>query len=135
MKQAYDYSLDHVRLVRAAVERCGLSAPVGFAETPLKTLQKIYNGIGPDRWSSRFRSKVTALLEWFEPEALVHDWEYAYQPKTYRHFTLANVRFAVNCFLAGYRVVDRRHICRGLLLALLCQLFGWSGYKNAEVPK
>ena len=142
MYSTYDYSLNHVREVRAEIRRCGLSAPVGFATTPVKVLQKVYNGIGPDRWSSRFRAKVTELLTWFEPEALVHDWEYTFQPKTYWHFTLANLRFAVNCFLAAWQEIEPRpyrgvwrQTWRGLLLALLCQLGGWSGYKNAEVPK
>lgn len=144
----YDYSLSHVREVAGRVLDGNLSAPARFFSTPGRILMEIYNGIGPDCWNPRFREKVTELLKWFEPEALVHDWEYTFQPKTYAHFTIANLRFAVNAFIAAYEqaaaaITTRRarwryimkQTGRGLLLALLCQLGGWHGYKNTTPPK
>ena len=102
-------------------------------------LQSCYNGIGPERWSSRFRKLTTDLLRFFESDALIHDWEYTYQPKTYIHFTLANLRFSANAFINAYDAGDGKwstiwqQTYKGLLLAALCQAFGWSGYK-ASIP-
>lgn len=140
----YEYSLEHVRDVAGRVLDDNLSAPARFFSTPGWILMEVYNGIGPDMWSRRFRAKVTKLLKWFEPEALIHDWEYTFQPKTWWHFTLANLRFAVNAFLASHAQASAhrtrwRYILkqtgRGLLLALLCQLFGWGGFKAAMPPE
>ena len=123
------------------IQEYNLSAPAKFFITPTEDLQRIYNGIGPDAWSSRFRKKVTELLAWFEPEALIHDWEYTYQPKTYLHFTISNIRFAVNGFYAAWKNENRSRIDilkytrRSLLLAVICQLFGYKGYKEATKLK
>ncbi|MDD4818109.1 MAG: hypothetical protein PHI85_09090 [Victivallaceae bacterium] len=136
----YDYTMDEVMRVAVRAEQLALSMPAGFSTCPLATLRAVYNGIGPDRWSARLRRVVTELLEWFAPEALIHDWEYTFQPKTYWRFTVANLRFAWNACLAADRSSARfpwklRRAGRGLLLAALCQLFGWSGYRDAKPPE
>lgn len=95
----YHYTSKHIYKLRLAIIRHNLSAPAGFFGTPIKTLRACYNGIGPDRWSPLFRRWVTKLLEYFEPECLIHDWEFAFQPRTYWHFTIANARMIVNTFL------------------------------------
>ena len=133
----YDYSESHVAAVAALAADLNLVAPAGFYAASPAVLRRCYNGIGPDRWSGRFRKKVTELLEWFEPEALIHDWEYTFMPKTYAAFTLANLRFAANAAAAAGQLEPGaipvlRRIGRGLLLALLCQLFGWQGFRDAE---
>ncbi len=136
----YDYTIDEVVEVARQVDLLGLSAPAGFAVCPVATLRAVYNGIGPDRWSAQLRRVCTELLEWFEPEALIHDWEYAFQPKTYWKFTVANLRFAWNACIAADRScadlsLKLRRAGRGLLLAALCQLFGWPGFRDARPPE
>lgn len=140
---SYHYSRRHVNDLLKKVSNYKLSAPHGIYNTPISRLTKIYNGIGPDAWSSRFRKLVTNLLEWFEPEALIHDWEYEYAKRSYWAFTVANLRFAYNSARAAWieaksasgppkRAKRRmwRRIRAGLLLALLCQIFGWNGFKK-----
>ena len=130
------YSRQHVRGLRERARNAAYSAPNYFWRLGVGKLRRCYNGIGPDRWSKRFRALVTRLLALFETEALIHDVEYTYQPKTYRHFTVANLRFAYNGIVAAW--YDHGMFCRafyrqagaGILLAVLCQLFGWSGYKS-----
>jgi len=91
---------------------------------------------------------VTNLLEYFEPECLIHDWEFARQPRTWWHFSIANIRMIVNAFLyacatlppvspeqtrrARLRVI-LRITARAAALALLCQLGGWRGYKTTVI--
>lgn len=131
-------ALEQIEYLRNLAAARNLSAPARFWETSPEVLEKVYNGIGPDRWSSRFRAAVTALLERYEEEALIHDWEYTYQPKTYLHFLLANLRFAGNAIIAAYDrsgVFARRFWLDcgfGIVLAILCQLFGWTGYRQTK---
>ena len=39
-------------------------------------LAAIYNGAGPDSWIPLARDAVTALMELFEPAALIHDTQF-----------------------------------------------------------
>ena len=124
-----------VQLIRAA----GLNVPAGFFGE-LERLQRCYNGIGPEHWSSRFRGLTTALLVQFEPAALVHDWEYSYSTKTYWAFTAANSRFLYNCIRIavldyGFSRLTVNQIRLAICLAVLCQLFGWNGFKKTEIEK
>ena len=74
----------------------------------------------------------------YEEEALIHDWEYTFQPKTRLHFLIANLRFAVNAVIAAYvrsGAFSRRFWIDGglgIALAGLCQLFGWTGYRQTK---
>lgn len=130
-----------IEQLRFRAAKQGLSAPAQFWETSPEVLEKVYNGIGPDRWSSRFRAAVTALLERYEEEALIHDWEYTFQPKTRLHFLIANLRFAVNAVIAAYArsgAFSKRFWIDGglgIVLAGLCQLFGWSGYHQTNIKE
>lgn len=134
-------ALEQIEYLRNLAAARNLSAPAQFWETPPEVLREVYNGIGPERWSSRFRAAVTALLERYEEEALIHDWEYTFQPKTRLHFLLANLRFAVNTIIAAYARYGAFSkdfwIDGGLGIALagLCQLFGWSGYHQTNIKE
>jgi len=134
--QSYFATEAHIRQLMWAVVEAKLSAPEDFDRTAPETLRVIYNGIGPDCWSDRFRRLTTRLLAMFEPEALIHDWEYTFQPKTYQAFTAANARFAINAvrYALRYKRSAKYMLC-GALLALLCQLFGWRGFKSASYPE
>lgn len=152
----YNYPSRHIYKLKQSIIRHNLSAPAGFFGASIKKLRGFYNGIGPDAWSKPFRRLVTALLEYFEQECLIHDWEFACQPRTYWHFTIANFRLIVNTFLYAcamipvpspnptapreYRQAKRarrrmilRQTARALVLALLCQFFGWRGYKRTQL--
>ena len=134
---SYDYSPGEVLEIANRVYDRNLSCPAQFFTTPGWKLRAVYNGIGPDAWSSRFRNLVTSLLEKFTAPAMVHDWEYTFCPKNYWFFTVANLRFAVNSFIDAF--YEKRGACYiikqtllGIALAMLCQLFGYKGYKTAK---
>lgn len=135
--QEYFATVEHIQYLVRQIKGAKLSVPQAFWSTSEKDLRKCYNGIGPDRWSNRFRKLTTSLLEQFEPEALIHDWEYTYAPKTMWHFFVANIRFLYNgikyamfCFGASRAALSQCQLT--LYLAVLCQLFGWSGYKQTK---
>ena len=119
----YNFSLAHVQALKLHCFEANLSMPELFRFASQQELQACYNGIGPDRWSSCFRRFTTWILTFLEASALIHDWEFTYQPKTYGAFTLANLRLA-------YNSAKDKHPVAGLAAAILCQLFGWRGYKG-----
>ena len=116
-----------------------LSAPAAFFAADLETLQKCYNGVGPECWPVLLRKLVSELLQIFAAGALVHDFEFSQSEKSYRHFTQANIRLAFNCvmlaFLGPVRLVrpvrqNRLKLALlGILLAFACQILGYKTYK------
>ena len=135
----YFASIEKIAALLLQIRAAKLSTPQGFSDSSAETLRKCYNGVGPDAWSSRFREFVTWLLEPFEPDALIHDWEFTFAPRTYKAFTAANWRFLCN----GVRFAIYKHrfklravivqSIKAVALALLCQIFGWRGYRNKEI--
>lgn len=134
----YLYEISDIQALRAEALQAGLSMPGSFMDASDELLQRCYNGIGPDRWSSRFRHLTTYLLEFFEADALIHDYEYSLPEKSYWHFTLANIRFIWNAAMLAFA----RHggcgkairiALLGSLLGLLCQLFGYGGYQEGSI--
>ena len=120
----YNFPLSHVQDLKMHCFSARLSMPELFRFASAEQLQVCYNGIGPDRWSSRFRRFTTWILTFLEASALIHDWEFTYQPKTYGYFTLANLRLAWNA-------AKDKHPFSGITAAILCQLFGWKGFRHA----
>ena len=125
------------------VKKYHLSAPDSFFSAEIKRLQKCYNGIGPECWPVLLRKLVSELLQLFAAGALIHDFEFSRSKKSYRHFTQANVRLALNCvilaFVGPVRLVrpvrpnQFKLALLGLLLAAVCQICGYSAYKTGGV--
>ena len=114
-----------------------LSAPDEFWRSSPERIVAAYNGVGPDLLPRWIRRIITALLARYEPEAMVHDYEYEQPRKTFWRFTVANARFAWNAVRAAVRdnellIVMVRQAVLGVLLAALCQLGGWRGFKSAR---
>ena len=132
------YSRSHIRELRYLAVIHDLSAPDQFWAESEEWLTEFYNGIGPEAWSGKFRRLTTWLLEFFEADALIHDYEYSLPGKSYWKFTLANVRFAWNACVLAFGAYSFRRGCRvavlGVFLAFLCQIFGYGGYKAGAIP-
>mgnify|MGYP000125148407 FL=1 len=144
-----DYDINHVDSLLNHGRDIGIWTSAAFWQASGDTLRRCYNGIGPDAWSSRFRGLVTMLLEPFEIAALPHDFDFGTAARTYFAFTVANIRFAVNAILEAFHrhplclplnKISRQELQRlttmilfGLLLAVLCQCFGWGGFKNTKM--
>lgn len=117
-----------------------LLRPPGFDRAPPDVLVRVYNGIGPEAWPERYREWVTSILTRYEPEALIHDWEFVFQPKTYIAFTLANLHWAVNSIIKAWHT--HRRVGKlfwvdagcGVACAFCCQLGGWQAYKTGKLP-
>ena len=139
-----NYSESHVAALVARCREVSAWAPPAFWQASAELRCRCYNGIGPEAWSSRLRELVTRLLEPFEIAALVHDFEFGTAERSYAAFTSVNVRFAVNSLLEAFHrhppVANRAELKRllamcaaGLLLAVLCQAFGWQGFRETKI--
>ena len=126
------YTIDEIKKLRTEIRVYGLSIPSGFEGATDEELQRVYNGIGPEAWCPLFRSAATWLLRFFDAVALIHDYEYSLKEKSYARFTMANIRFAWNAFRSAVLQIPGQQgakvACCGFLLALLCQIFGYTGY-------
>ena len=121
-KTPYNFPLSHIKCLRAVINDKKMLVPDGFKKNSSKRLQRLYNGIGVERWSPYFRRFVTWLLDFLEAPALIHDVEFSEKVKTYGKFTAANFRLIVNAWK------DKRGLA-GTVAGLLCQLFGFFAYK------
>lgn len=137
----YNYSIEHVSKLRDIIAaRKWLWKPAGFLDAAIEQLHAVYNGIGPEAWSPKLRRFVTWLLDWFEAEALPHDFGYGLgRDRSYWAFTVENLRFAYNAIVNAiydYKFIRRTVVMAalGCILALLCQFFGWNGFKSVVVP-
>ena len=131
---------DRVKELLALIRDESLLTPAGFEQERFGTLVRVYNGIGPEAWPERYRKWVTSILGRYEPEALIHDWEFVFRPKTYFSFTLANLRWACNSIIKAWHA--HRRVGKlfwvdagcGVACALCCQLGGWQAYKTGKLP-
>ena len=123
-----------VDVLRRSAAQLGMSAPAEFWRVSPEELALCYNGIGPEKWSSRFRKLTTVLLWFFREDALIHDYEFSRSKKSYLAFTIANVRFVVNACRKACRLYPGAMLIRiaafALFLGVLCQIFGYKCYKE-----
>mgnify|MGYP005802613105 FL=1 len=64
---------------------------------------------------------------------LAHYCVFTFSPRTYLHFTLANLRLIVNGVLEACSRNNIKLIWHGIVLAILSQLFGWKIYRDFDV--
>jgi len=125
-------TLRRIPYLRAFCNEFNAVAPDSFWIASDSELAQSFNGIGAEHWPKWLRAALTALLRPFQAAALVHDWEYSRQTKSYRAFTAANWHLAVN--IAREALYDCRPgvIPAGALAALLCQIFGWRAFRKGR---
>ena len=142
------YDIDHIVRLRNAVDRYGLPYFDGFAKLTCAQLQRMYNGIGPEKFGDALRGMSTDMFTTFEPAALVHD--AACTPKrlggdndgTYAGFVCANNHFAAACntiaeesrlYFGWFRPAQRdlrRFVGRQLAHAVTGDI-AWDAYREA----
>ncbi|MDD3155188.1 MAG: hypothetical protein PHS41_10000 [Victivallaceae bacterium] len=128
---------EEARRMRTECRELGVIAPPEFWGASDAFLGECYNGIGPEAWPAWARKLATLILNRHELEAYVHDFEYASARRSFWRFTVANARFAINsCIINIHRYGLTRlawaFAGTGIVLAVLCQLFGWRGFKETK---
>lgn len=119
------YSLKHVTRLCFIAKKNKYSFPEGFEGKSMRWLRRQYNGIGADWMMPCVRNFVTKSFQRMEPAALVHDVEFLSSDKSYWKFTKANMRLAYNGLKSGC-------LFTGIALAIICQIFGWSAWKEGK---
>ena len=100
----------------------------------LSDLQKIFNGIGSDKFPESIREFLDKLNPTLLPVAMIHDVEWHKSDCKMATFTESNTRFKENGYkIAKYRYCfldPRRYfvMLQARKFGNLCQLFGWSAW-------
>ena len=121
--------------LRAFCSEFRAAAPESFWRATDRELAQAFNGIGAEHWPKCLRALLTALMRPFQAAAFVHDWEYSQDAKSLRAFTAANWHLAVNVFREALYDCRPGVIPAGVLVALLCQVFGWRAYRNGHIKE
>lgn len=96
-------------------------------------LQKIFNGIGPDRFPAPIRAALDVLHPALVVVAFIHDIRY-YEGGKRSDFYAANTEFRENGYIVAKKLYGwynpRRYRVRFFArkFAKICDLFGWEGY-------
>ena len=120
---------NRAQFLRAFCHEFGAFAPESFWRASEYELAAACNGVGPDHWPAWIRHALTWLLRPLEASAEIHDWEFSVPHKSFRSFSAANCRLAVNCAREALYDLRPGVIPLGILAALICQAFGWRAYK------
>ena len=115
----------HINFLLSQIKNKKYSVPARFENVEISYLAGIYNGIGAEWMPQVIRKLIACFLPFLEPESLIHDYEFSGTNKSYFAFTKANLRLAYNSFKGG-------HLFIGCAAAFICQLFGWSAWKDGK---
>jgi len=131
----YDFPIAYVRELRIRCDKIGVkSTPDFWTASPLR-FTETFNEIGAERWCSRFEKLVKYLVKPFFVAALQHDWETSRPYKSWGMFTDMNLRFIHNALQEAIEQKTMKLVFMGILLALLCQLFGYKTYLQTFIPE
>ena len=115
------------------IEQLNLKGKEIVKDFGIAEIERIYNGLGPDRFPDWLREIITLASGLFEPAALIHDLRF-HVGGTREDFTAANDEFRENCYTlvdAAYSWYDPRRYTwrfRAWRYARYCERFGWEGY-------
>jgi hypothetical protein len=118
-------SLNHIKYLCEYAHKNNFSFPENAKGKSFHWLQKHYNGIGAEWMSPRIRKLATICLRHMEAESMYHDVEFLQKNKSFWNFTKANLRLF-------YNGIKARHFFSGLTMAIICEFFGWSAWKEGK---
>ena len=131
----YDFSVECVRKLRIQCDAIGIKTTPDFWTASILNLTQVFNSVEPAVWCPKFNRLVKYLLEPFLMAALQHDWEMSRPYKSWGIFTSMNLRFVYNAFQEAMNRKMPSLIFMGMLLALLCQIFGYKTYLKTSIPE
>lgn len=131
----YDFPIAYVRELRIRCDKIGVKSTPDFWKVSPLRLTEVFNEIGPELWCPRFEKLVKYLVEPFFVAALQHDWETSRPYKSWSAFTTMNLRFIYNALQEAIEQKKLKLVFMGILLAMLCQLFGYKTYSQTFIPE
>ena len=131
----YDFPIAYVRELRIRCDKIGVKSTPDFWKTSPLRLTEVFNEIGPEHWCPQFEKLVKYLVEPFFVAALQHDWEASRPYKSWSAFTAMNLRFIYNALQEAIEQKTLKLVFMGILLAMLCQLFGYKTYLQTFIPE
>ena len=138
----YQLSLDVLQQLRQEIANQLLEMPWQYERMSLTDLQKIANGIGPDKWPSLGHEVADDALATFVVDSVGHDIRYEFGLGTMEDWHDANRQFLANCrrtvaYLHKGEFIEAAH--RAVLDGVAELLFlavetpeGWASYMAAH---
>lgn len=124
------------RMLNLAVEY-GLSGSAWLTTFSIETLARDFNGIGPEWFPAKLREAIDKLHADLLPMAFIHDVRWSHSEGTHEYFTASNEELKEN----GYKIAKARYpwyrparyarMNQARVFGNLCQVFGWSAYRQA----
>jgi len=127
-------TIREIKRLRSMAVEAGLDNIKILKRYSAKDLQKIFNGIGSDKFPEKLRKFLDEMNPTLLPVAMIHDVEWHLSDCSMKKFTESNDRFKVNGIrIAKFRYCfldPRRYIVmwKARKFSKLCQLFGWSAW-------
>lgn len=125
-------TLEEIDKLLNKIRETGLEGADFVFSFPRETIQREYNGIGPEWAGEAAREKATKFLDLFQPAALIHDMRNHVGDATRRAFDFANLEFRENCLkladLAYPWYSWRRYRARAVALLLFEFVQGAPGW-------
>lgn len=129
----YFINLKDAEKLRNKCKRLNYSAVPDFWFADIHEVQKCYNGIGPSKWSPRFKKFVGKVLDIIEGAVMIHDYEWKNCDKTFFSFIMINCKFAGNCVREAKAEKSWKIGVLGTLIALLNVTLGWRAFKSSSI--
>ncbi|MFA7186464.1 MAG: hypothetical protein WC082_16295 [Victivallales bacterium] len=128
--------MEKIIVLKNTCIECEFEALEGFYICPVETLEKIYNGCGPDWLPEFIRTGLTEYFEFFEPAFLEHDYSFEMSDKSREGFNAANKRLYGNCqklIAARFSwwtepIKKARYHLKARIIYRACDKFGWSAW-------
>lgn len=117
-------------------ERCAelnFSAIPSFWMADIKEVKKCYDGIGPSKWSPKFRKFIAKLLAPVEGSIMIHDYEWKNCDKTFFSFLMINLKFSFNSIREARAEKKWKIAFMGIALAILNSTLGWKLFKTSSL--
>lgn len=131
--QVSELGISDVATLRAKAEYLGLDDNKLFSIYSTEQMAEVYNGVGPDRFSWRFRNFLSELNRTILPAVLIHDLDYDFGG-TWADFYAANRRLGRNarkCVRAKYSRKSLKYwvyLAKIALFVILCNKRGKPGW-------
>ena len=82
--------------IRFAIRMYGMSAPAQLFNASADDLAGVFNGCGPDAWSSDLREKLTWIYRNYPEMIAVHDWRFMFSDGNLDTLRKVNDEFIAN---------------------------------------
>lgn len=129
----YFISKEEAKELRERCKKLNFSAVPDFWLSDIEEIKECYDGIGPSKWSPKFRKFVAKMLAPIEGSVMIHDYEWKNCDKTLFSFLMINLKFSCNSIREAKAEKKWKIAFMGIVLAILNSTLGWKLFKTSSL--